>query len=91
MDWNTFAVAAGSNNLRLPGDIGLATDDFFGADHMQATYGAKLQSVEFNALHRTANRNLSLLAGFRYLNIIEALRYQLDRLGRFGERLSHRH
>jgi len=26
-----FRIAAGSNNLRLPGDIGLATDDFSGA------------------------------------------------------------
>lgn len=70
--WTASAEALGDNNLRLPGDLPLATLDFFDADQMRVSYGSELHNVEVNYLRRTGYDNLSLLVGFRYLNLDES-------------------
>lgn len=67
-DWHASAAARGNNNLTLPGDLGPATDDFFGANVMQVNSAARLNNVEANYWHQTSRSRLSLLAGFRYFN-----------------------
>jgi hypothetical protein len=64
-DWTSSAITFGSNNRSLPGDLGLATFDFFAADAIQATYGSKIHNVEANISKRVDS--LEVLAGFRFL------------------------
>lgn len=59
----------GMNDLRLPGDIALATFDFFGADRMRVDYTSTLHSAEANVKYNTGL--LSYLSGFRFVNIDE--------------------
>ena len=70
-NWNAYATASGGNNLALPGDLALATDDFFGADIMQVHYSAQLHNAELNSWHRYCDTKLSFMAGARYLNLNE--------------------
>ena len=69
--WEAGAVATGNNNLRLPGDLALATFDFFDADEMRLNYTSELHNVEVNFVHHTKYENLSLLVGFRHLSLDE--------------------
>jgi hypothetical protein len=71
MQWSTSATATSPNNLRLPGTIGLALDDFFGADAITATQQTQLHNVELNLIQRWSDTNLSWLVGFRYVNFSE--------------------
>ena len=63
----------GNNNLSLPGDIGLALDDFFGADSMQVHYTGHLHNAEINVWHKTGDAAVTLMGGFRYINLVEKL------------------
>jgi hypothetical protein len=69
--WEDSDTAVGDNNLRLPGDLALATQDFFDADRMQLDYTSSLHNAEVNYYRRTRCENLSLLVGFRYLSLDE--------------------
>jgi hypothetical protein len=67
--WGGGAEVQGDNNLRLPGDIALATLCFFDADRMSVTTKAELHNVELNYIRRIENSNVSLLVGFRYMDL----------------------
>ncbi len=68
--WNASASVTGDNDLALPGDLGLATLDFFDADTMRVQYSGDLDSYEFSYFHlwRPA---FSMFAGFRYIQLKE--------------------
>jgi hypothetical protein len=68
-DWTSTAQATGNNNLSLPGDLGLATFDFFAADQMDVSYGSRIQNVEANAW--VPSGNVEWMAGFRHFSVIE--------------------
>ncbi len=70
-DWRSSARVAGNSDLAIPGDLGLATLDFFNADTMRVSLVTKLDSFEFNYLR--SFDTISLLGGFRYLNVSEQL------------------
>jgi hypothetical protein len=80
-DWDADAIVVGDNDLRIPGDLGLATLDFFGADEISIDYSAELHSAELNYLYRFAgappvapgasSSDLAWLAGFRYVRFDE--------------------
>lgn len=70
-DWNSSDVARGNNNLRIPGDLAFATQDFFDADQMRIRSSSRLNNAEVNYLRRTGFEYVTLLAGFRYLNLSE--------------------
>jgi hypothetical protein len=70
-DWNTGRTVTGNNDLRVPGDLGLATLDFFNADQLTASQGASLNNVEANAWQRINEGPVSLMTGFRYFNLDE--------------------
>jgi hypothetical protein len=68
-DWQASANIAGNSSLAIPGDLGLASLDFFAADQITLTYEARLHNAEFNYVRSLGD--VSLLAGFRYLSLRE--------------------
>jgi Putative beta barrel porin-7 (BBP7) len=68
-DWRATASVGGNNDLAIPGDLGLASLDFFAADQITLTYQARLHNAEFNYV--SSYGDVSLLAGFRYLSLHE--------------------
>jgi len=73
-DWNTGKTVQGNNDLRIPGDLGLSTLDFFNADQLTASQSASLNNVEANAWQRINDGPVSLMTGFRYFNLDEQFR-----------------
>jgi len=69
-DWDSSRAVSGDNDLRIPGDLALATDDFFGANRMDACYSVTLHNAEANYFQRL-DGNFELLAGFRYMQFSE--------------------
>jgi hypothetical protein len=69
-NWTASATATGNNNLALPGDLGLATLDFFAADRMTLTYRSTLNNAELNYVGSLGG-DVSLLGGFRYVSVSE--------------------
>jgi hypothetical protein len=51
-DARSGQTVTGDNNLAIPGDLGLASNVFFGADDMHLTYLSQLHSVELNCVKR---------------------------------------
>ncbi len=74
-DLGGAATVNGPNNLAIPGDLGLASLDFFAADTITLTYNSRLNNAELNHVWLRGN-NLSLLAGFRYVSLEDALNLQ---------------
>ena len=68
-NWTSSATATGNNNLSIPGDLGLATEDFFAADRMDINYDSRIQNVETNLWSPIAG--MELLTGFRHFSVIE--------------------
>jgi hypothetical protein len=67
--WHGTANVEQANDLRIPGDLALATLDFLFADQMRVDYSSRIHNVEINRWwHRY---NFSLLAGFRHINLNE--------------------
>lgn len=70
-DWNTSSTVNGSNDLRIPGDLGLSTFDFFNVDQLTASQSATLNNVEANAWKRLDGGPIALMTGFRYFQLNE--------------------
>jgi hypothetical protein len=68
-DWSANAQAKGNNNLSLPGDLGLASFDFFAADRMDVAYGSRIHNAEANLWSPLGN--LQWMTGFRYFSVQE--------------------
>jgi len=68
-NWHDSAVVQGNNNLALPGDLGLASQDFFADDEMRLSYRSQLNNAEANIIG--TDGNFSLIGGFRYLSLYE--------------------
>lgn len=75
-DWDASRTVVGDNDLRIPGDLALATLDFFNADELTASQSATIDNVEVNLWRRGNESPLELMAGFRYLNLDE--RFQIN-------------
>lgn len=73
-DWTSRARVDSNNNLSMPGDLGLATQDFFAADSIRITYGSRIQNAEAN-LWLTGS-HLEWMTGFRMFRLAEDLDYQ---------------
>lgn len=70
-DWMAEASALGDNNRSIPGDLGLATFDYFAVDRIDVSYGSQIDNLEVNYIRHFSN--LRLLAGFRYFELDESL------------------
>jgi hypothetical protein len=82
-DWTATAAVTGDNNLRLPGDLALASFDYLDADQMRLDYSSEIQNAEIN-LVRTG-RVADLLFGFRYLELDEDLNIEAVDAGRTSD------
>lgn len=73
LDFDASAnTRGGDNNLRLPGDIGLALRDFFGADFMRVDYKMGFNNAELNMWKRYQCTGWSVMGGFRYIDFHES-------------------
>lgn len=70
-NWHAQAQALGNNNLAIPGDLGLASLDFFAADSLTLRYQSRLHSAEIHQVHSESDGPWSWLVGFRYLTLNE--------------------
>ena len=82
-DARTHQTVARDGSLAIPGDLGLYSNDFFGADAMQLKYSSRLHSVEVNCVKRceccccdccsglTRRHWREWFVGFRYLTLDE--------------------
>lgn len=68
-NWISTDNATGNNNLRIPGDLALATLDFFDADFMRTQNKTMIRNMEANLLQTTIFEKFSFLGGFRYFNL----------------------
>lgn len=68
-DWTSVASVTGNNNLAIPGDLGLASLDYFAADLVRLQYSSALHSAEATFVEGLGE--VSLLGGFRYLSLDE--------------------
>lgn len=69
-DFVSLATVVGDNDLSLPGDLPLATYDFFAADVMSVRYASDVHNVEVNGRY-LVHPFVTLLAGVRYVNLSE--------------------
>ena len=80
-DLNSSRTVTGADDLAIPGDLGLASLDFFAADRMVVTYRTQLNNFEVNYLHDIGCNNCPCcncqwLVGFRYLNLEDQFNIQ---------------
>jgi len=72
-DWGASATVTGNNNLAIPGDLGVSSNQFFMADEMRVDYSAELNGVEVNwvkcrrRLLFGTDCETQCLVGFRHL------------------------
>ena len=79
-NWNAGATVAGPGDLAIPGDLGLALNNFFLADTIVVDYRSELHNVEFNCIKScctgsccTGYTQLDVIAGLRYLALNDTL------------------
>jgi Putative beta barrel porin-7 (BBP7) len=74
-DWNADAVVTGDGHLAIPGDLGLASNNFFGADEIALRYRSELHNVELNCIKSCCPdcTRLDFIAGFRYIRLNDSL------------------
>ena len=70
-NWNATNTVTGANNLFLAGLSSQNSSNFYGASSMTAQNRTMLKSYEANYLNATIFDRLSLLGGFRYVDLID--------------------
>ncbi|MGE5194305.1 MAG: hypothetical protein ACM3U2_17585 [Deltaproteobacteria bacterium] len=71
-EWNSSATAASpAGNLGLAGTLQTTTQDFIFADRITFEYGSSIQNAEAN--YKQTIEGLTLLTGFRYFSLTEAV------------------
>ena len=72
--WKDSVTAVGDQNLRIPGDLGLAANNFLFADEIRAVYRSRLNNVEANCVKSCFTdcyTQIDFLLGFRFLALNE--------------------
>jgi len=72
--WEDSPAAFGDQNLRIPGDLGLVSNNFLFADEMRAVYRSRLNNVEANCIKSCdadCSTRIDFLLGFRFLALNE--------------------
>ncbi|MCE9527444.1 MAG: BBP7 family outer membrane beta-barrel protein [Planctomycetales bacterium] len=71
--WQAHARVQGSGNLAIPGDLGVASNNFFGADALDINYRSSLHNLEFNCVKTCClcDATLDFLCGFRFITLQE--------------------
>jgi hypothetical protein len=68
--WSATSSVTGAGNLAIPGDLGLASNNFFGADRIGLRYNSQFQNLELNCIKSCCFdecTRLDFLWGFRYI------------------------
>src|SRR5262245_15399004 len=74
--WSATDSVTGSGNLAIPGDLGLSSNNFFGADRIGVRYNSQFQNVELNCIKACCVdecTRLDFLCGFRYIYVNDDL------------------
>ena len=71
--WNADQQVTGAGNLAIPGDLGLASNNFFLADILDFNYQSQFNNVELNCVKSccVCCGQIDFLCGFRYINVSE--------------------
>jgi hypothetical protein len=69
--WDDAVTAQGTDRLSLPAPLAPFTEDYTGATAMTTSLSADIHNAEVNVIRPLADSDLSILAGFRYLNLDE--------------------
>jgi hypothetical protein len=71
--WNANQQVTGAGNLAIPGDLGLASNNFFLADVLDYNYQSQFNNVELNCVKSCCLccGQIDFLCGFRYINLNE--------------------
>lgn len=71
--WQAHAQLTGAGNLAIVGDLGQASNNFFGADILDVTYRSSLNNVELNCVKTCSlcDATLDFLYGFRFISLQE--------------------
>ena len=67
--FNDFKIINGAGNLSIPGDLGLASTNFFDQDQIREIYSSHINNYEINII--LPYGSFQWLAGFRYLTVSE--------------------
>jgi hypothetical protein len=67
--FNDFKIVNGAGNLAIPGDLGLASTNFFDQDQIREIYSSHINNYEINII--LPYGSWQWLAGFRYLTVQE--------------------
>jgi hypothetical protein len=73
-DENSSEFVALTDQLALPGNLGLATNNFYFADEVSVRYESQIHNAEINRVfshYADSSRSVEFLYGFRYLNLNE--------------------
>jgi hypothetical protein len=74
--WSATSSVTGAGNLAIPGDLGLASNNFFGADQISVRYNSQFQNAELNCIKTCCFNDctrLDFLCGFRYIYLNDDL------------------
>ncbi|MGI9516589.1 MAG: BBP7 family outer membrane beta-barrel protein [Pirellulaceae bacterium] len=63
-NWDDTQVVEGNDNLRIPGNLALASTDFLDADRIRVDYSGEVHNIEINYV---ASYPLAFVGGFRYI------------------------
>jgi hypothetical protein len=74
-NWNADATVTGTGDLAIPGDLGLASNNFFLADTLDLHYRSELHNVELNCIKSCCAgcAKIDFIAGVRYLALNDSL------------------
>jgi hypothetical protein len=74
-NWNSDGIVNGEGDLAIPGDLGLASNNFFLADTIVIDYQSEMHNVEFNCIKSccTGCAKIDFIAGFRYIALNDSL------------------
>jgi len=73
---NAGRTITGAGDLAIPGDLGLASNNFFLADTIDVNYFTQVNNVELNCIKTCClccTTSIDFLCGFRYFNLNEEL------------------
>ncbi|MCL4201926.1 MAG: BBP7 family outer membrane beta-barrel protein [Pirellulaceae bacterium] len=72
-DWQASGRATGDNNLAIPGDLGLDSNNFQNADAIEARYRSNLHNIELNCVKSCCqcDATFDFLTGFRFIYLDE--------------------
>lgn len=74
--WDANQQVRGANDLAIPGDLGLASNNFFLTDILDISYRSQFNNIELNCIKSCClgcGTTIDFLCGFRYINLNEEL------------------